>query len=203
MPRSLIARLSGFSMRSAVLGALAVTLAACAGRPGLPEEAASDGRFLPEEDLVGRTVGEGQFSTITGVERGFVAYLDGRMEGDTLVLVEDFVFDDGETDRKTWRITRVGPGEYVGTREDVVGEARGYLDGNAFRLEYTAELPTEDGGSRRVGFRDILVEQADGTVLNRANVGWYGFHVGRVELLIRPPEEGEWPDDLPTSPSQS
>lgn len=181
------------SLRAALLLVAAVSLAACAGRPPIPEEAADGARFLPEEDLLGETVGEGQFSTITGVERGFTAYLDGRMEGDTLVLVEDFVYDDGETDRKTWRITRVGPGEYVGTREDVVGEARGYLDGNAFRLEYTVDLPTEDGGTRRVGFRDVLVEREDGTILNRANVGWYGIHVGRVELVISPAPVEETP----------
>ena len=75
-------------------------------------------------------------------------------------------------------------GSYTGTREDVVGEARGFDDGNAFRLEYTLDIPTDDGGSRRVGFRDVLVKLPDGTILNRANVGWWGFHVGEVELTI-------------------
>lgn len=173
-------------LRFAFAALALLSLAACAGRPSIPDSAAVDANFLPEEDLVGLTVGTGSFTTITGVDRGFTAYLDGRMEGDTLVLVEDFVFDDGETDRKTWRITRVGDGEYVGTREDVVGEARGYVDGNAFRLEYTADIPTEDGGARRVGFRDVLIEREDGSLLNEATVGWWGIRVGRVVLEIVP-----------------
>ena len=164
--------------------AAGLALAACASAPPVPEEAAEGARFVLEEDLIGRTVGQGRFTTITGVDRGFTVEIDGRLEGDTLVLVEDFLYDDGETDRKTWRLTRLPDGSYTGTREDVVGEARGFADGDAFRLEYMLEIPTEDGGSRQVGFRDVLVELPDGSVLNRANVGWWGFHVGEVELTI-------------------
>lgn len=173
-----------FRIALPMLAAAGLALAACASAPPVPEEAAEDARFVLAEDLIGRTVGEGRFTTITGVDRSFTVEIDGRMEGNTVVLVEDFVYDDGETDRKTWRLTRLPDGSYVGTREDIVGEARGFHDGEAFRLEYTLEIPTGDGGSRRVGFRDVLVELPDGSILNRANVGWWGFHVGEVELTI-------------------
>ena len=142
------------------------------------------GRLVPEEDLIGRTVAEGRFTSISGVDRRFVANLNGRLEGDTLILVEDFIYDDGKMDQKTWRLRRTNDGDYVGTREDVVGTAHGFLDGNAFRLEYRVDIPTEGGGSRRVGFRDVLVELPNGKILNRANVGWWGIHVGEVELIL-------------------
>ena len=162
----------------------ALVLAGCAFAPPIPREAAADDRFVLEEDLVGQTVGRGRFTTITGVDRGFTAYLDGTWDGRTLTLVEDFVFDDGETDRKTWRLTRVAPGAYVGTREDVVRLARGRVDGNAFRLDYSARVPRDDGGTRIVTFRDVLVVLPNGDVLNRANVGFAGLHVGTVDLTI-------------------
>lgn len=172
---------------SALVALLAAPLAACASRPPIPSGTSQP--LVIEEALIGRTVGEGVFTTITGGRRAFTADITGEWDGETLTLVEDFLFDDGETDRKTWRLTRTGPGEFVGTREDVVGEARGYQDGDAFRLEYLIDLETGDGGARRVGFRDVLVLGEDGRVINNANVGWHGFHVGRVQLVIERADE--------------
>ncbi|MDZ7629047.1 MAG: DUF3833 family protein [Parvularculaceae bacterium] len=176
------------TIAAAVLAAVA--LAACATRPAIPDEASASRPFAIERDLAGKTVGRGAFKSITGADRLFTAYLDGTYEGETLTLVEDFEYDDGEKDRKTWRLTRQASGEWSGTREDVVGTARGYQDGPAFRLEYQVDIPMKNGGKRRVGFRDVLILRADGVVYNKANVGWRGFAVGGVELEIRrAPEE--------------
>ena len=174
-------------MNPYVLSAFAaiLLLAACASRPPLPPETAQD-TFVVEEDLIGRTIARGEFRAINGVRREFTAQLDGTWDGRAFTLVEDFVYDDGERDRKTWRLERVAPGEYVGTREDVVGQARGYQDGRAFRLEYDVRLPNADGSpGRKVRFRDVMVLTNDGAVLNRATVGLWGLRVARVELMIQ------------------
>ena len=156
---------------------------ACATRPPIPQ-AASNASFVIERDLVGATVARGEFRTITGVRRPFTAHLNGAWDGATFTLVEDFVFDDGERDRKTWRLERVEPGRYIGTREDVVGQAAGFQDGAVFRLEYDVLLPTENGG-RKVRFRDVMAVNGDGDVLNNATVGWFGFRVGSVSIVIQ------------------
>lgn len=160
----------------------ALALVGCASRPQLPKEAARP--FVIERDLLGKTVGRGSFTSITGADRGFTAYLDGSFDGTTFTLVEDFAYDDGEKDRKTWRLTKTPEGEWRGTREDVVGEARGFQDGPAFRLEYLIDIPMKKGGARRVGFRDVLVLREDGVVYNKAKVGWRGLAVGKVTLEI-------------------
>ncbi len=168
------------------------SLLGCAGRPPLPAEAADGGGFVLERDLVGKTVGRGVFSAITGVNRPFTAYLDGAWDGETLTLVEDFNFDDGEKDRKTWRLTKQADGTFVGTREDVVGEAVGFYDEEGFRLEYFIRLGGENGeGGRRVKFRDILYKRADGVVVNNATVGYWGLRVGRVSLEIKQAEDAD------------
>lgn len=167
----------------AALTASLFILAACATRPPLPREAAPDA-FVLEEDLLGRTVARGEFRAVTGSVRGFTATLNGSWDGRTMTLVEDFVFDDGERDRKTWVLERVGPGRYVGTREDVVGQAVGFQDGNAFRLEYDVRLPSDNGRGRVVRFRDVIVNTSEGRILNRATVGWFGLRVARVELTM-------------------
>ncbi|MFO0204507.1 MAG: DUF3833 family protein [Alphaproteobacteria bacterium] len=164
---------------------IAALASACATRPPIPTEAA-DTAFLAERDLAGASVARGEFRTITGVRRGFTAHLNGSWDGETLVLVEDFEFDDGERDRKTWRLRRIAPGRYLGTREDVVGEALGYQDGRAFRLEYNIVLPSENGRGRQVRFRDVMVLDGRGDVLNEATIGWFGVRVGSVSLRISP-----------------
>lgn len=158
-------------------------LAACATAPPIPASAAET-PFIIERDLAGRSVARGAFRSITGANRSFTAQLNGTWDGETLTLVEDFVFDDGERDRKTWRLQRVAPGRYVGTREDVVGQAIGIQKGAVFRLEYDVVLPTGNGRGRRVRFRDVMALNADGDVVNDATVGWFGIRVARVSLVI-------------------
>lgn len=168
--------------RLAAIAALTAFATACATRPPPPAETTA--AFELERDLVGESVARGEFRAITGVRRPFIARLNGTWDGQALTLVEDFAFDDGERDRKTWRLTRVGPGRYTGTREDVVGEAIGFQDGNVFRLEYDVILPTENGRGRKVRFRDVLALRGDGDVVNNATVGWFGLRVGSVSLVI-------------------
>lgn len=169
------------TMFTAIISGMA--LAGCATAPAIPPEAAST-PFVIEQDLIGRTIARGEFRAINGVQRGFSAELNGAWDSETFTLVEDFVYDDGERDRKTWRLTRTSDGEYVGTREDVVGQARGYQDGDVFRLDYKVRLPSENGEGRVVRFRDVMAETADGRVINHANVGVWGIRVARVELTI-------------------
>jgi Protein of unknown function (DUF3833) len=173
-------------MRAVPSLALACTalLAACATRPGLPAETAASAVFRPEVTLAGTSYGRGAFRSITGVKREFVVELNGAWDGQTLTLREEFRYLDGVRETKTWRLTRVGEGRYRGTREDVVGEATGFVDGPAFRLEYMMALPKKDGGERRVKFRDVLVTDAKGDVINRANVSWRGVRVGSVDLKM-------------------
>jgi len=66
-----------------------------------------------------------------------------------------------------------------------VGTARGYQDGDVFRLEYTMAIPNDDGTpGRKVSFKDVLSKRADGVIQNDAVVGMWGVRVGSVNLTI-------------------
>lgn len=161
-------------------------LAGCAGAPAVPRSAGG-GPFVIERDLLGVTTARGRFTAINGTDRGFTAQLTGKREGDTFRLHEAFAYDDGEKDEKTWVLTLKGEGVYSGVREDVVGEAKGWQDGDAFRLAYDVRLPDKKGDpGMQVHFQDVMVRTPEGVVINHANVGKWGFQVGRVELEIRP-----------------
>ena len=169
--------------RSLTLMAFVLMLAGCAMRPPPPDNLGE--AFVLERDLVGKIVATGGFSAIDGTDRQFVAYIDGTWNGNTVTLVEDFEFDDGVKERKTWVLTKQPNGEFSGTREDVVGTARGYQDGKVFRLEYTMALPNEDGTpGRKMKFRDVLGKRSDGIIVNNATVGLWGFKVATVNLLM-------------------
>jgi len=168
----------------------------CASQPPTPEDVGD--AFVLERDLVGKTIATGSFSAIDGTFREFIVYIDGTWDGESVTLVEDFEYTDGVKERKTWVLTKLPNGEFSGTREDVVGTARGYQDGKAFRLEYNMALPDEDGNpGREMRFRDVLVNDASGTIINNATVGLWGIEVATVSLRIQRAEDFVKPEPEP------
>jgi len=133
----------------------------------------------------GKTTATGSFSAINGVKRQFDVVLTGRVRGDTLTVREDFVYSDGERDRKTWRFVRTGPATYSGTREDVVGTTTLRVDGNTARFNYLVDLDPGPG-KNIVRFFDKMVLADDGrTIANTASVWKYIFPVARVTVDFR------------------
>jgi hypothetical protein len=167
--------------RPALLAVASLTLSACATAPKI-EASTMSKPLVFEEFFAGRSTGSGVFmNTWTGYKRPFDVVINSTRDGNVLTLVEDFVYADGEKDRKTWRLTRTAPRTYTGTREDVIGEARAFGDGAAMRLEYDVSI---EGWS--LHFKDILAIEADGRLLNKATVSKWGFKVGTVELRLNP-----------------
>ncbi|MFM9862330.1 MAG: DUF3833 family protein [Micropepsaceae bacterium] len=159
-------------------------LAACASMPEPPEPPA--GKLVIERSLVGRSLADGVFvNSLTGGETKFSVVIDGTWEGQVLTLVEDFTYESGVKERKTWRFAKTAPGVYSGTREDVIGTADVREDGNGVRLDYWVTLDTALGGID-VRFQDLLTLNGDGSVLNLAVVSKFGLRIGRVSLTMRP-----------------
>ncbi len=147
---------------------------------------AADEPFLFEDYFRGHTVAEGSFRAINGVSRKFTVDLNGRWNGRTLTLVEDFAYDDGERDRKTWRFTKTSPTTYVGTREDVVGETLVTIRGDTARFSYKVYLEP-DTQENLVMFYDRMTLRDDGTVINRALVTKWGLPVAWTKVDFRRP----------------
>jgi hypothetical protein len=142
--------------------------------------------FVPEEYFRGDFKVYGLFLDRFGKpRRQFVADVEGRSEGDVLILDERFQFADGETDTRVWRIRKVGEGLYEGEANDVIGTAEGRVIGQALNFSYDVDLEIGDG-SWRVHFDDWLLLQPDGVVINRAIVTKWGFEVGRLLAFFTP-----------------
>ncbi|MEP3280175.1 MAG: DUF3833 family protein [Stappiaceae bacterium] len=140
--------------------------------------------FVLERYFQGKTKASGVFrSWIAGVNRPFTVITTGSWDGKTLELREDFVFEDGERDRKTWFFEKIAEGEYLGTRADVEGKAHLRTFGNKIRFSYVADVKNGDK-TTKLRFSDTLSLQKDGTVLNTARVSKFGIPIGKVELTF-------------------
>jgi Protein of unknown function (DUF3833) len=141
-------------------------------------------KFTFEDYFTGRTEAVGSFRAINGVKRSFTVDLTGKWDGKTLTLREDFVFDDGTKDRKTWRFVKTGPTTYSGTREDVIGETKVTLNGPVAKFNYLVYLDSAKQANK-VHFYDKMVLREDGTVLNTALVTKFGFPVAKTTVEFR------------------
>ncbi len=152
-------------------------------------------KLVLEEYFLGTSKAWGIFQDRFGnLRRQFVVDIDGTWDGETLTLVEDFRYDDGETEQRVWRIRKAGEHGYQGAADGVIGEAVGRAYGNALHWRYDFALKVGDG-TWNVSFDDWLFLQPDGVLINRAEVSKFGFTIGEVTLAFRKvPASGAGPD---------
>lgn len=116
--------------------------------------------------------------------RRFEVTLRGEVQGDRLTLHEDFVFDDGETMTRVWRITRLGQDKYLGEADDIIGQALGSEQGNALHWQYEF-LIEQEGSKTQVTFDDWLYRQDDKHAFNVTSIRKWGIEVGRLTLFFQ------------------
>ena len=142
-------------------------------------------RLLIEDYLAGNTRAWGLFEDRFGnLRREFVVDIEGTWDGETLTLVEDFVYSDGETQQRIWTIKKLDENRYSGTAADVIGEAEGISYGNALNWRYTLALPIGES-VWNVHFDDWMFLQPDNVLVNRARVTKFGFELGEVTIFFR------------------
>jgi len=117
------------------------------------------------------------------VVRRFTVVMNCSWDGDQGVLDEDFIYSDGEKQKRIWRLTHEGNGRYTGTAEDVVGTAEGQVSGNAFNWTYTLRLPVGDR-LIDVQFDDWMYLVDDRAMLNKAVMSKFGIRLGEVTLAF-------------------
>jgi Protein of unknown function (DUF3833) len=149
--------------------------------------AAKENNDLLHDFFNGPMQAEGSFkSRIDGSERKFRVRMIANWSNHkkTLTLIENFYFQDGERGKKTWVFKQIANGRYEGTREDVIGLADVWQDGDTLKLRYNANLKKSDGNNIEVHFNDELVKISRNKVKNTATVHWWFLTVGDVELNI-------------------
>jgi hypothetical protein len=131
----------------------------------------------------GTLIGHGLFMDRSGqVQRRFVVTIKATWSGEVGTLDEDFVWSDGEKEKRIWTLRPVPgqPGRWSGTAADVKGEAAGVVAGNALNWSYTFLLKTREGKRYEIDFDDWMFLIDEKVMLNRAVMSFWGFKVGEV-----------------------
>jgi len=166
-------------LSSAAAGALATI--GCAG-PSLDQHTQTEPALDLRQYFNGVVDAWGVFTDRSGqVVKSFTVVMNCSWQGDEGVLDEDFVYADGTTQKRIWRLTHQGEGRYVGRADDVVGSASGRTRGNAFNWAYTLALPV-DGRVWHVQFDDWMYLMNERVMLNKASMRKFGIFLGEVTL---------------------
>ena len=166
-----------------VLAAAATVFAGCAA-PRPSDYAAERPVLSLREYFSGKVEAHGMFQDRTGkVVKRFTVTMDCSWRGDDGVLDEAFVFSDGTTQRRVWKLKALPDGRFSGTADDVIGSALGEQRGNAFQWRYTLRQPV--GETTYDVQMDDWMYLVDGKVmLNRAEMSKFGLRVGEVTLAF-------------------
>lgn len=145
-------------------------------------------RETPKLDLAtyfnGKVDGWGTVQDRSGkVLRRMTVEIDCKWNGNEGVLDETFQWSDGKTEKRVWKIRKVGD-RYIGTAGDVVGEAIGEAAGNALRWNYVLALPV-DGSVYNMDMDDWMWLIDEKTMANRTTMSKLGVRVAEISIFFR------------------
>ncbi|MEE4143915.1 MAG: DUF3833 domain-containing protein [Halieaceae bacterium] len=168
---------------------LTLALAGC-GSVAVQDYAGRTPALVPERFFDGDLTAHGVIKDRGGrVIRYFNADIKAYWRDGVGTLEEDFVFDDGETSRRVWTLTPKGPGTYVGTAGDVIGEGQLQVAGNSMFLDYVLRIPYGDSTlDLRIDDRMYLV--TPDILINESRMLKFGFEVGEILLVIERRQPG-------------
>ena len=98
-------------------------------------------------------------------------------------LYEEFLFDDGEAQTRTWIFEPREDGTFRATANDVVGEATPMSSGNALFMEYVLTVPYKNS-TINVTVDDRMYLTNDTVLINESTLKKFGIRVGEVVLTI-------------------
>ncbi len=141
-------------------------------------------RLVIEKYLSGNVKAWGVLQSRSGkVTRQFKADLNGKWDGSQLILDEVFNWSDGEKQTRKWTINKIDEHNYEGTAPDVVGIAKGYSYGPAFKFEYVLLVPVK-GKNIKITFDDWIFKQDERVAINRATMTKFGIKVAELTVMF-------------------
>ena len=140
--------------------------------------------FKVEQFFQGHLTAHGVVKNRGGkVIRTFDATIAATWRDGVGTLDEDFVFNDGEQQKRIWTLTPRPDGTYIGTAGDVTGEGLLQQSGNSVFLDYVLQVPYNDSVIEvRVDDRMYLL--TPDLLINESKLKKFGLVVGELLLVI-------------------
>ncbi|MFB2733695.1 DUF3833 domain-containing protein [Shewanella mangrovisoli] len=171
--------------KSVVLGLLMASLLTSCSSVDVSDYRGTNPPLVLESFFNGPLKASGIVENFSGkVIRRFNVTMEASWQGTEGTIKEWFVYDDGETQTRIWRIQSQGEGQYTGTADDIIGTAQGEASGSALRWRYDMLLPV-DGDEYQVHFDDWMYLVNDNTIINQSDIIKWGVTVAKITLVIQ------------------
>ncbi|EED36650.1 conserved hypothetical protein [Luminiphilus syltensis NOR5-1B] len=167
----------------AAITLMALFVSAC-NSVKVSDYASNTPKLDPEQFFDGKLTAHGVVKNFSGeVIRRFNADIAACWDDGVGTLDEDFIFDDGEKQKRIWTLRPAGDGTYNATAGDVVGEGKASWAGNAMFLKYVLRVPLDDDTiDLTIDDRMYLVNE--NILINESIMTKFGFKVGEIVLTI-------------------
>jgi hypothetical protein len=172
-----------------VLGVIALRARFASFTAQRPADYASGPAFDLRRHLNGPLACDGVIFGPTGrMTSRFVADMEGRWEGSTGTLSEEFRYDSGSIQHRAWTLALGEGGRIIATAPDVVGQGEGRVAGSGVMLRYRIRLTPEAGG-HVLDVVDWMYLMENGTIMNRSQFRKFGIKVAELVATMRPLEK--------------
>lgn len=132
----------------------------------------------------GKMIAHGYFKDRFGkIKKTFVVDMNTVWQGDTGVLTEHFVYNDGSKSERIWTLKIEGE-KVIGTASDVVGSAVGEIAGNTLHWKYDLNLKVDES-TYKVSLDDWMYLIDQQTMLNQSYMSKWGIDLGEIVLSMR------------------
>lgn len=141
--------------------------------------------FVVKDYFVGDLRAYGLVKDRSGnIIKSFKASMKGTIdENGVITLDEDFIYNNGEKQKRVWTLKPNDDGTYNGTANDIVGTALLQSIGNTVMIDYTMIVPYGNG-TINLDVKDWLHLQEDGVIINHSQMKKFGFKVGELVITI-------------------
>ena len=115
------------------------------------------------------------------ITRKFYVTMNGEWHGNEGTLEEFFVFDDGEKQTRTWKLSVIDDHNFIGKAGDVIGNAKGTQYGNAVRMDYVLRTPV---GNKQYDLKieDWLYLIDEKHLINESKIKKFGLTLGYLTI---------------------
>lgn len=171
--------------KSKILALMCLFMLSACSTPDVSLYADNEPKFELKEFFSGSLTAHGILKSRSGeVIRYFNARLEGSWENGVGTLAEEFLFDDGEIQNRTWTMTPDENGQYIATANDVIGFGEVKISGNALFMNYVLQVPYNDD-LLEVDVDDRMYMVKKGVVMNESVMTKFGFEVGYISIVIQ------------------
>jgi hypothetical protein len=121
------------------------------------------------------------------VTRRFEVNMVGIWKGNKGILKEDFIFDDGQKDHRTWNINFSDNNNFTATAGDVIGTAKGEQYGNAMRMKYVLDLEVDPVKKTKykVNLDDWMYLIDKNTLVNKSTIKKFGITFAKLTIFFQ------------------